>query len=299
MILKSFHRFKFNRFLHNELFFHKQVVKHCNSRLFATLLPNKSNDESHKNLENIYDIVIVGGGIAGNALACALANSEITKSQRVALIEFSDVSYLKEWKPSPNEFSNRVSALTPQSIEFFKDIGVWKNLVLERVKPFNDIQVWDGITDARLNFNCKDNNTFRTNLENIGWIVENHNIQQAILTQLLQCKDFNFHFFENTKVEGIFLDDSSAYNAPSVNGQFDLSDWPNIKLSDGNFLKTRLLVGADGFNSVVRSFINIESIGWDYDAHAVVATLLVDRLVENVTAWQRFLPTGPIAMLPV
>ncbi|CAG8676792.1 919_t:CDS:2, partial [Scutellospora calospora] len=54
-----------------------------------------------------------------------------------------------------------------------------------------------------------------------------------------------------------------------------------------------------GINSIVRSFANIESLGWDYNAHAVVATLQVNPLAENVTAWQRFLPTGPIAMLPI
>lgn len=195
----------------------------------------------------------------------SLANSEITRTQRVALIEFSDVSYLKEWKPSPNEFSNRVSALTPRSVEFFKgnclsslskkkkknlkriwcnsyeffiDIGAWENIVSERVTPFNDMQVWDGITDARITFNCKGDS--RTNLENIAWIVENHNIQQAILTRLSQqCKDFNFQFFENTKVEGISLNDSSV---SGVNERFDLSEWPNVKLNDGSFLKARLLV---------------------------------------------------------
>lgn len=52
-------------------------------------------------------------------------------------------------------------------------------------------------------------------------------------------------------------------------------------------------------NSPVRSFANIDSLGWDYNSHAVVATLHVDPSIENKTAWQRFLPTGPIAMLPV
>jgi ubiquinone biosynthesis monooxygenase Coq6 len=49
----------------------------------------------------------------------------------------------------------------------------------------------------------------------------------------------------------------------------------------------------------VRNFANIDSLGWDYDAHGVVATLKLDPERPNNTAWQRFLPTGPIAMLPV
>jgi ubiquinone biosynthesis monooxygenase Coq6 len=58
-------------------------------------------------------------------------------------------------------------------------------------------------------------------------------------------------------------------------------------------------VGADGINSPVRNFAHIDSLGWDYDAHGVVATLKLDPERPNTTAWQRFLPTGPIAMLPV
>jgi 2-polyprenyl-6-methoxyphenol hydroxylase-like FAD-dependent oxidoreductase len=58
-------------------------------------------------------------------------------------------------------------------------------------------------------------------------------------------------------------------------------------------------VGADGANSPVRNFASINSLGWDYDTHAVVATLEMDTSRSNDTAWQRFLPTGPIAILPV
>jgi hypothetical protein len=87
-------------------------------RYLATVSSSTSSDI----LENIYDIVIVGGGISGSALACALASSsKITGSQkRVALIESSDTSNIKGWKPVKDEFSNRVSSLTPRSVEFFK-----------------------------------------------------------------------------------------------------------------------------------------------------------------------------------
>ncbi|CAG8784739.1 15170_t:CDS:2, partial [Cetraspora pellucida] len=248
-------------------------------------------DNSYMIDKNLYDIVIVGGGITGSALACALANSQRTKSQRIALIEFNNISNIKEWKPLQLQFSNRVSSLTPRSIQFFKDIGAWENIIQERIKPFKDMQVWDGISNARIRFNS---DSINKNVEAIAWIMENHNIQHAILTKLAQYKDCNVDLLENTKVERIMFD-----NIDYKNEQFDLSDWPTLELSNGKILKARLLIGADGINSIVRSFANIESLGWDYNASAVVATLQVDPLVENVAAWQRFLPTGPIAMLPI
>lgn len=58
-------------------------------------------------------------------------------------------------------------------------------------------------------------------------------------------------------------------------------------------------MGADGVNSPVRSFAKIESLGWDYNMHGVVATFKTDPSRKNDTAYQRFLPTGPIAILPV
>src|SRR3954452_16007198 len=110
--------FQNNKLLINNSFFHvpRQLFHKIklNKRYLATV--------SSSTLEDIYDIVIVGGGISGSALACALASSsKITESQkRIALIEFSDVSSIKEWKPIQGKFSNRVSSLTPRSVEFFK-----------------------------------------------------------------------------------------------------------------------------------------------------------------------------------
>ena len=84
----------------------------------------------------------------------------------------------------------------------------------------------------------------------------------------------------------------------------DLSSHPHVTLSSKRTLVARLLVGADGLNSPVRSFAGIQTRGWDYDRHGVVATLKLaagDRSDldshQRRTAFQRFLPTGPIALL--
>ena len=80
----------------------------------------------------------------------------------------------------------------------------------------------------------------------------------------------------------------------------DLSSWPHVTVSSGETLAARLLVGADGLQSPVRSFAGIESRGWEYGRHGVVATLRLASPPEGpVTAYQRCLPPGPVALLPL
>lgn len=79
----------------------------------------------------------------------------------------------------------------------------------------------------------------------------------------------------------------------------DLSSWPKVNLSNGQSLVARLLIGADGANSPVRTFAGIQTRGWDYQRMGVVATIQLASEPQAHIAFQRFLPTGPIAMLPL
>jgi ubiquinone biosynthesis monooxygenase Coq6 len=90
---------------------------------------------------------------------------------------------------------------------------------------------------------------------------------------------------------------------PGLDGHAD--SWPRILLSNEQSFSTRLLVGADGPGSLVKQFAGsevVQSYGWDYNQRAVVATLHVGEhmagTIQQRTAYQRFLPTGPIALLP-
>jgi ubiquinone biosynthesis monooxygenase Coq6 len=122
----------------------------------------------------------------------------------------------------------------------------------------------------------------------IATMVENRNTISALLTRL---KDFpQLKILDNTSIEEIT-------HGPETD-KFDLTGWPMLHLPSGP-IAARLLVGADGPNSLVRKFAKIESRGWSYDRMGVVATLKCDPSWIVPTAWQRFLPTGPIAKLPV
>lgn len=122
-------------------------------------------------------------------------------------------------------------------------------------------------------------------------MVENSNTTSALLARLKEVGGISIH--SPVRVESIELGEDMK--------DMDLRSWPILRLSSGTTLAARLLVGADGPNSPVRSFAGIDSKGWDYDRHALVATLRNDTppKSQEQTAYQRFLPTGPIALLPL
>jgi len=95
---------------------------------------------------------------------------------------------------------------------------------------------------------------------------------------------------DNTSIDQITYGDETE--------SYDLTEWPVLHLPTGA-IAARLLVGADGPNSLVRKFAKIESRGWSYERMGVVATLKCEPSWIVPTAWQRFLVTGPIAHLPV
>ena len=72
-----------------------------------------------------------------------------------------------------------------------------------------------------------------------------------------------------------------------------------IELEDGNKLECELLVGADGAQSLVRKSLGRDMLSWQYHQMGLVATLAISSDEPNVTAWQRFLPSGPVALLPL
>ena len=153
------------------------------------------------------------------------------------------------------------------------------------------MQVWDGLTDSRISFDWSFSKgpASRTSTT-IAYMTENLNLTSALLARLDELGGLDV--FDGTRVENITLGVETE--------ELDLSSWPVVELSGGRKLAARLLVGADGANSPVRTFAGIESRGWDYESHGVVATMHLEHSGIDVnTAYQRFLPTGPVALLPV
>ncbi|KAI9698370.1 MAG: putative ubiquinone biosynthesis monooxygenase [Candelina mexicana] len=157
------------------------------------------------------------------------------------------------------------------------------------------MQVWDGITGSHISFEWQfsGGDPQSGKQKTIAYMTENLNLSLALLTRLDELG--LAAIYDKSKVESISLGEGEE--------DLDLTSWPVIEISGGRRLAARLLVGADGGNSPVRAFAGIESRGWDYERHGVVATVRLEGSGwggnESRTAYQRFLPTGPVALLPL
>ncbi|KAF7317987.1 Ubiquinone biosynthesis monooxygenase COQ6, mitochondrial [Mycena kentingensis (nom. inval.)] len=234
-----------------------------------------------------FDVAIVGGGPVGLALASALASSPLVRQNlRVALVEASDLDTVRNWSPEQGTFSNRASSLTHRSQTFLKGIRAWEHVDQQRTCPIENMQVWDGVSDARIQFPASLLGLGAPG-QGMARMTENLNLQRGLLRHLGTVPEV--HLLDKTKVQSIARGENAG--------------WPLVQLDNGRVLRSRLLVGADGFNSPVRSFAKVSSFGWDYNTQAIVATMFHHPrgafLGPHTTAYQRFLPTGPIAFLPL
>lgn len=182
--------------------------------------------------------------------------------------------------------------------DYTLEIGAWRHANVARIQPYQEMQVWDGVTDARISFDWDAARPLfaarsPSQPTTIAYMIENTNTTTALLTRLEELGGVDI--FSSTKVDSIELGKDTE--------QLDLSSWPILSLSNGKQMAARLLVGADGANSPVRTFAGIPSRGFDYNRHGVVASLRLSGPgwggLDHKIAYQRFLPTGPIAMLPL
>lgn len=158
------------------------------------------------------------------------------------------------------------------------------------------MRVWDGLSStARISFDSP------TPEPAIAQMIENQNLTRALLAQIESLEPISL--LDKTSVREIHLGpppSATTLEPASLN----LSSYPHITLSSNHTIAARLLIGADGPNSAVRTFAGIQTRGYDYNRNGVVATLKLPSSSAHdpssprgVTAYQRFLPSGPIALL--
>jgi len=214
-----------------------------------------------------YDIVIIGGGMVGASLACALADSTLN----IAVIEGHEPP--AEWPA--DSFDIRVSAITRASENLFRRLGAWDEMAALRVQPYQAMEVWDATGSGHIHFEAAE-----LGEPNLGHIIENRVITRALLARLRRHHNID-------------------YRCPARPKRLMLrSDHAQLQLDDGHLLQSHLIVGADGAHSWLRQQAGITVEERHYGQTAVVTTVQTERHHQD-TAWQRFLPTGPLAFLPL
>ena len=212
------------------------------------------------------DVAIVGGGMVGAAAALSLARAGFA----TALLEAREPA---AWHIS-DEVDLRVVGLAPSSIALLDEMGVWPSIRDTRSGPYSHMHVWDAENGAAIDFDAADEDR-----QLLGYIVEN-NLVQWMLWQAL----------EPAGVQRL---------CPAKVYGFEVrEDRVQLELVDAEPVCARLLVAADGAGSPLRDMAGIATRGRDYGQRAIVAHVRTERAHQN-TAWQRFLPTGPLALLPL
>ncbi|XP_059209168.1 ubiquinone biosynthesis monooxygenase COQ6, mitochondrial [Centropristis striata] len=236
-------------------------------------------DDSGKH--EVYDVIISGGGMVGSAMACSLGMDPNLVGKKILLLEAGNMKVMDK---VPDTYSTRVSSISPGSATLLSGIGAWEHITKMRCKPYKRMQVWDACSDALITFD-------KENLEEeMAYIVENDIVVAALTKQLDSLSD-NVQVKYRSKVV--------KYEWPMPHQAAESIPWVTVTLANGETVQTKLLIGADGPNSMVRRGLGIATVKWNYDQSAVVAVLHLSEPTENNVAWQRFLPTGPIAMLPL
>ena len=213
-----------------------------------------------------YDVVIVGGGMVGAAVACSLGGSLL----KVAVIENSPPAPYAPDQPH----DMRVSALSIASKNILETVGAWEGVVNRRFCPFRRMRVWETAGDTEF---CSDD----INYPELGYIVENRVTQLALLERL--------QAFDNIEL----ICPVSIKKINYVAGKPG-----EVELEDGRILSANVLVAADGGQSRVRQTVGLGVTSWDYKQHALVIYIETAYGQQDIT-WQRFLPSGPQAFLPL
>ncbi|MFJ7881952.1 2-octaprenyl-3-methyl-6-methoxy-1,4-benzoquinol hydroxylase [Pseudomonas sp. NPDC096917] len=214
------------------------------------------------------DLLVVGAGMVGSALALALKDSGLN----ILLLDGSPLSVKPFTVQDP--FEPRVSALSAASQRILQRLGAWDGIRSRRISPYSHMHVWDGSGTGHIHFSAAS-----VHAEVLGHIVENRVVQDA----LLEC------------LQG--TDTQMLANARLEQMRRSGDDWL-LTLADGRTLRAPLVIAADGANSAVRRLTGCETREWDYQHHAIVTSVRCAQ-AHLQTAWQRFTDHGPLAFLPL
>ncbi|MGD8783035.1 MAG: 2-octaprenyl-6-methoxyphenyl hydroxylase [Thioalkalispiraceae bacterium] len=224
-----------------------------------------------------FDVAIVGGGLVGISLACALG--QLNPAPRVALIEAHDYSTL----PPPG-FDSRTVALSFSSRQIFAALDLWSSLI-DRVTPINTIHISDrghpGITRLKAQEQA---------VESLGYVVESRVLGEVLFKAMHQAEHISL--FAPARVTDLTIEETAASLELEIDyGDIDIVD-------NAQTISAKLIVAADGTDSFVRKQLAIAQRSWDYKQSAVIANVATSKPHNNI-AYERFTDSGPMALLPL
>lgn len=214
------------------------------------------------------DLIIVGAGMVGSALALAL------REQGLECLVLDGGPMTVEPFDASAGYEPRVSALSMASQRILERLGAWPGVLARRSCPYSEMHVWDGSGTGNIHFSAGSVHALT-----LGHIVENRVVQDALVERL--------------HASGVGLLADARLERMRHSGD----DWL-LTLADGRELRTPLVIAADGANSAVRRLAGCETREWDYLHHAIVTSVRCAE-AHQATAWQRFTDEGPLAFLPL
>lgn len=221
------------------------------------------------------DVVIVGGGLVGLSLACALGPSRLETMMveaQPAPAPVKDTPPERDGVRLSSGYEPRVSAINPASRDFLGRVGGWPG---HRLSPFTSMSVRDGRGTASIAFDAG-----MIGEQALGYIVENRNVL-ATLAQTAGTSDgLDMRF--GTSIESIEVCETGY----------------RLVFAGGDTVACRLLVGADGGNSFVRKACGLRALKWSYGQDAVVTSIMTER-THGACARQWFTSEGTLAFLPL
>lgn len=213
----------------------------------------------------VLDAVVVGGGVVGTACALALAREGL----QVALVEGREASPWSAQRPDL-----RVFAFAHDNAALLETLGVWPQVTQARAHPYLRMRVWDAAGGGELAFDAD-----ALGRRELGWIVENGLLVDRLWSALPAA---GVHLHCPARVESMEQDERGV----------------RLRLDDGRRIDAAVAIAADGGESTLRMLAGLDVSRHDYGQRGVVGYVDSERPNE-ATAWQRFLDTGPLAVLPV
>ncbi|MBN9231444.1 MAG: 2-polyprenyl-6-methoxyphenol hydroxylase [Legionella sp. 40-6] len=210
------------------------------------------------------EIIIAGAGVVGLVAALGMAH----RGYQVVILDAKPLPAELETQADP-----RVFAINHASEQLLRKLDVWCLLAQERLAPYTHMHVWDGRTNAAIDFDRRDIGT-----KNLGYIIEESVLKSALLKKIAL----------NSAIE--------LYPEHPVT---TITTQPKLKVISGEDIWTgNLLMVADGAQSQARAQLEVKLTTWSYAQQAIVATMATEK-PHNDTAYQVFHPDGPLAFLPL